>query len=186
MNMIENGLNNLWATPIYKSHIEYSDEIISYILSTHTNPSFSKSLNIIGKNIFDDVNLKSFKETHIIPKFHEYCKPYFDLYDKDFDIKGWLGGYSAGYSMPKHNHSGSQISGIFYLLVDDKGGDLILHDPRTNANRGYKDELLSMFKSITFKPKTNDVIIFPSFLYHNVEMYKGSIRLALPVDLIIY
>jgi hypothetical protein len=28
--------------------------------------------------------------------------------------------------------------------------------------------------------------MFPSFLYHNVETFKGKIRLAMPVDLTIY
>ena len=89
--------------------------------------------------------------------------------------------------MPKHNHSGSHLSAVFYLLCEEKnGGNIVLHDPRTNANRGYIDEFQSMFEKIKFTPSSGDVLIFPSFLYHNVETFNGKMRLAMPVDLTIH
>ena len=89
--------------------------------------------------------------------------------------------------MPKHNHSGSHLSAVFYLLCEEKnGGNIVLHDPRTNANRGYVDDFQSMFDKVRFTPSSGDVLIFPSFLYHNVETFNGKMRLAMPVDLTIY
>jgi hypothetical protein len=69
---------------------------------------------------------------------------------------------------------------------NNKGGELILQDPRFNANRGYKEEFNNWFNNETITPKTGQFIIFPSFLYHNVKTFYGKIRLAMPVDLILY
>ena len=43
-----------------------------------------------------------------------------------------------------------------------------------------------MFEKIKFAPSSGDVLIFPSFLYHNVETFNGKMRLAMPVDLTIH
>ena len=68
----------------------------------------------------------------------------------------------------------------------DKGGSLVISDHRFNANRGYKDEYNKWFEPHTIIPCTGDVVLFPSFLYHNVETFYGKLRLAMPVDLILY
>jgi hypothetical protein len=90
--------------------------------------------------------------------------------------------------MPLHNHSGSYLSAVFYLLCEenDKGGEIVLQDPRFNANRGYKEEYNNWFNNEIMTPKTGQFIIFPSFLYHTVKTFYGKIRLAMPVDLILY
>ncbi len=183
--MIIEGLNHLWPTPVLKTKFETPSGVIEHLLTEYGDAN-KKSANVSGDNLFDDLELVEFRQNIVVPVFKQYCNPYFDLDKKDYDLRAWLTGYGTGYAMPKHNHSGSHLSAVFYLLVDKKGGELILHDPRTNANRGYKDEFNNMFEMERFNPETNDVIMFPSFLYHNVETYTGSLRLAMPVDLILY
>ena len=145
------------------------------------------SANVSGDNILDDPFLKDFK-TFIVSCFSNYCENFnIDLKNKDYDLRAWITGYGTNYAMPKHNHSGSHLSGVFYLLCEEKtGGNIVLHDPRTNANRGYIDEFQSMFEKVRYTPTSGDVLIFPSFLYHNVETFNGKMRLAMPVDLTIY
>ena len=184
--MIVEGLNHLWPTPVFKTKFETPNGIIEHLLTEYSDVN-KKSANVSGDNLFDDLELIEFKQNVVVPIFKQYCNPYFDLDKKDYDLRAWLTGYGTGYAMPKHNHSGSHVSAVFYLLCENNhGGDIILHDPRTNANRGYIPEFDRMFEPIRFTPQTGDVLIFPSFLYHNVETFKGKIRLALPVDLTIY
>lgn len=183
--MIETGLNKFWHTPVYKTNVKFPDEMVNYLLTTYSADK-NVSANVSGGNLFEDTYLINYQE-FIKPVFSVYAGMLgVDLQKKDYDLRAWLTGYGTGYAMPKHNHSGSHISAVFYLLVDEKGGDLILHDPRTNANRGYKDELQSMFEPIRFSPKSGDIIMFPSYLYHSVESFNGKIRLAMPIDLILY
>jgi len=185
--MIVKGLNPTFSTPVYRTNITEDLTGITQHLLTEYGDANKKSANVSGDNIFDDPILNKFKEDHVIPRFRQFCSPYLELYEKDYDIRGWLTGYGTNYAMPKHNHSGSHVSAVFYLLCENNhGGDIILHDPRTNANRGYIPEFSKMFDPIRFTPQTGDVLMFPSFLYHNVETFRGKIRLALPVDLTIY
>lgn len=185
--MIVKGLNSIFSTPVYRYQIlDDLEDVIQHLLIEYGDTKYA-SINVSGDNIFDDPILNKFKKNHVIPTLRNFCNPYLDLYKRDYDLRGWLTGYGTNYAIPKHNHSGSHVSAVFYLLCENNhGGDIILHDPRTNANRGYIPEFKKMFEPIRFTPQTGDVIVFPSFLYHNVEIFKGKIRLALPVDLTIY
>ena len=133
----------------------------------------------------------------IIQEFkREIVKPMFDTYlkqvigvgldnFKEYWFRSWLAGTSSGYKIDPHNHSGASLSAVFYLLCEemDSRGELVLMDPRTNANRGYTTSFLPLFASESVLPTTGDVLIFPSFVYHYSIMFEGKLRLAMPVDL---
>ena len=42
-----------------------------------------------------------------------------------------------------------------------------------------------MFDDKRLEPKTGDVILFPSFIYHGVELFFGKLRISMPVDLVL-
>ena len=107
---------------------------------------------------------------------------------KDFKLKGWLTGTGKNYSSIPHNHKGASLSAVFYIFCEeiDRGGEIYFTDPRQNSNRGYDNQFSSWFESLSFTPKSGDVVIFPSFLYHYVATYRGNIRIAMPVDLFLY
>ncbi len=189
--MIE-GFNYCWPTPIFSGVISNKnllEKTCNYILSNYGD-NIKINSNLIDENILNNDSLIDFKESVIIPAFDEYYKKEFKISvtEKKYHLKAWINGRGFLHSMPLHNHSGSQLSAIFYLMCDemDKGGELVLQDPRFNANRGYKEEYNKWFNIETLTPKTGQFIIFPSFLYHNVKTFYGKIRLAMPVDLILY
>ena len=184
--MIKEGFNDLWSTPVYLTNATIPDTITQHIL-TNYGDSNKISANVSGDNILDDPKLGELKR-FIVSSFENYLNRYdISLKNKDYDLRAWITGYGTNYAMPKHNHSGSHLSAVFYLLCEEKnGGNIVLHDPRTNANRGYVDDFQSMFDKVRFTPSSGDVLIFPSFLYHNVETFNGKMRLAMPVDLTIY
>ncbi len=72
----------------------------------------------------------------------------------------------------RHNHPGSLLSAVVYLQVPEKSGRIIFTDPRpcrimeTGFNRTQESKLAS----ITFEPKVGLMLVFPSWLEHEVEM----------------
>jgi hypothetical protein len=185
------GMNQMWPTPVLKGKMNNKkliDDVINHILLKYGH-SNKISSDILGENLFDDKYFDEFKNKIVLPSFHQFYNAEFNKkLPSNFCLRAWITGYGASYAMPKHNHSGSQLSAVFYLISEDKhnGGKLVLSDPRFNANRGYTNDFLKWFNTEKYLPSSGDFIIFPSFLYHNVETFMGKLRLAMPVDLFIY
>lgn len=167
-----------WKTPIYTSSLLDTEEYVNDILSRYdldNPPSDMDDANIFDSG-FED--LRSEILQHLFSYIENVQQP------DQVHVKSWITGSSKDYSMISHNHSGAQVSGVVYLQAEE-GGDLILSDPRGNANRGYPLEFKDMmeFDRVTIKPETGMIVLFPSFVYHEVPPYKGtSRRIALPVD----
>lgn len=143
--------------------------------------------NILG-NMFNLPILKSFFKEQGVTKFNEYTEKVFN-YTLDVNkcrFKAWSANGAGKYELGFHNHSGAQLSGVFYLMVENSqkfGGKIRFHDPRFNANRGMVDPFKFKHNDFEFCPKTGDFIIFPSYLYHSVSTFHGTTRLILPIDM---
>jgi len=98
-----------------------------------------------------------------------------------YSFSWWVHVYRQGATHHIHNHLGSQFTGILYRATPPVDGELVLHDPRGNANRGYNNNLKHMFDPIILKPEAGDLFIFPSFVWHNVETVK-DMRICMPFD----
>lgn len=154
-----------------------------------TRPTHEK----LGEDLLD-LNIPEVDQwitQEVYPAFDSYLKAIIDRSIADFSgykFRAWLTGTEGNYHLIRHNHSGSTISGTFYLLCEDStsGGDLMLCDPRINANRGYSEVWQKEFDYTKIEPKTGDIYIFPSFLYHYVMPYAGRLRLCVPIDLYLY
>lgn len=147
---------------------------------------------IDGYNIFDDQSpvMEEF-QNKVYQCFDEYLKQTLDKSISDwydYEMKAWITGHGKDYSMTIHNHSGAQLSGVFYVMAEDPaaGGDIVFSDPRTNANRGYDEWFKPMFHRRHIRPTTGDYCIFPSFTYHHVNPYYSTLRICVPVDLFLY
>ena len=183
------GFNDLWPTTAYLGEIDAAtlesvcQTIFSEIDLEHPASDFQ------GFDILEDGGsaLQHFRDAVVWPAFENYLK-HLDIDLNEFPdrkLRSWITGVYKGYMIPAHNHSGASVSAIFYLLCgeQDKGGELILLDSRTNANRGYKDQFKKLFENKTYLPKTGEFLMFPSHVYHHTIPFTGSVRLAMPVDL---
>jgi uncharacterized protein (TIGR02466 family) len=73
-----------------------------------------------------------------------------------------------------HNHPFNYLSGVFYLQVPTDSGALVFHDPRPQAQviapPKKLDESIHTSYRVSWTPKPNDLIFFPSWLNHEVEI----------------
>ena len=182
-------ISNLWPTPFYKSKMEdkYREGFLNHILlkyNLQAPPSDFGSVNILED---DAEEVSMFKQHVIYPAFNKFLEETLGKQINDWEshkLHGWITGSGKDYSINYHNHRGSQISAVFYLLCQEElGGKITFTDPRLNSNRGYDESFLPWFNHHELVPHSGDMVVFPSFLYHFVSTYQGNIRLAIPVDL---
>lgn len=189
---MKTGINTLWPTNVLYGKIEDQAELATLVAELLSLFDIRNPPGDFGDaSIFDTESevLDNFKNNIVLPAFNNYLQEVYNLKLDDFGyhkVKSWITGGSPNYNLANHNHSGSQLTAVFYLMAEstDKGGKLVLVDPRSNANRGYPPKLRSIYNNIEFQPTTGDYLIFPSFLYHYVNTYYApSLRLCVPVDL---
>ena len=72
-----------------------------------------------------------------------------------------------------HNHPFNYLSGVFYLQVPPDSGTLVLHDPRPQSEvlspPKKPGESIHTSSRVSWTPKPNDLIFFPSWVNHEVE-----------------
>ena len=120
-----------------------------------------------------------------VERYTDFLKLHYQLDLKDFkyDIRQWETTPESGYWLAPHNHGHSHFTSIYYEYISGEGGELLLHDPRTNANRGYPQEFGSCFSPYVFEPKTGSTIIFPSYVYHTAAPFMGIVRKAVVTEI---
>lgn len=190
--MLEDGLNLLYPTPLYKTtmDLDFCEEMTNwYLTSEGVHDDLHDDYELVRNNIFmrEDPVIDRFKGI-VTKKFHEFFDVYLqeDMDEYEHYYIGWIN-RSTGYgSMPTHNHSGAHFVSVFYIHSDPEStGNIVLQDPRFNANRGFLPKHQSMFSNIEYTPRTGDVIIFPAFLYHYVKPNNCGLRISCPVDVYI-
>jgi uncharacterized protein (TIGR02466 family) len=187
-------IKQLWSTPFYQSEMssDICDKMTQTILQEYD--LFNTRTELGSTNILDNPHevIQQFKNEVVYPAFNKFLNESLDKSISDWNghrAHGWIARYGTGQSLTHHNHRGSQLSAVFYLMcdnVEDKGGQIIFTDPRQNSNRGYDTTFQEWFKGHEITPKNGDVVVFPSYLYHYVTTYQSNIRIALPVDLFLF
>ena len=78
-------------------------------------------------------------------------------------------------SNERHIHSNNYISAAYYVKAPNNCGDIVFHDPRSEATfRHPKISKLNRLNSNVFmiEPKAGLLVLFPSYLYHSVDLNK--------------
>lgn len=96
-------------------------------------------------------------------------------------IQVWLNVMKKGGHHGHHNHPGSVFSGVFYVQGDEEASPLAFQSPiaffRMHEPRVQRAEDMNAFSALDlFIPvKVNSLLIWPSWLLHNVPLNKSSI-----------
>lgn len=162
--------HEIWPTKIHyeKGNIELVESMLrSEVVSKHENKWF-KDTDSFTEQLYQKI-IAAVSETWAgeMPELSELRLNGNMLYIEPGQNASW-----------HWHHWCNWLSGIFYLQTS-VGGELILHPPAplTNVNKPW-------FSPYEFHPEAGDLLIFPSYLGHEVLPHKGpGTRLCLPFDL---
>ena len=78
-----------------------------------------------------------------------------------------------------HTHPNSFFSGTYYIKTPPQSGALVVHDPRPGVHilmpRRKKDSLPpQLWKEVFFLPQAGRMLIFPSWVWHEVEPHPNT------------
>ena len=172
-----------FATPIFtvdcnnlKSHQELKDTALS-LEKNETGRVISNSggyqSNTFTTN--DPLIYKFWFE--ILPAVQNVVSLYNLGYNYDTDLDNlWFNVNRKHNYNHTHNHTGTEFSGVYYLEVPENSGNLTFNNPNKAANnilfygRDFSDynEFNSLQSHVS--PKKGLLVLFPSFLEHNVDM----------------
>jgi uncharacterized protein (TIGR02466 family) len=170
-------IEDRWATHILQDNIadeDYVLELLNWMLTHYDEwPSNRSDINVFDEG-FDPIYQKA--KTYITQQVKLFSRTLFDT-DQNLRIKCHATNHS---SINLHQHNGAVISGVFYINIPH--GKLRLLDPRLNASRGYPSNFQKYFQSIEIKPKAGDLVMFPSFVWHEVHSEIPQQRILMPFD----
>ena len=89
----------------------------------------------------------------------------------------WINSNKKGDFNKIHNHPCSHFSGVYYLQVQNDGGQLIFYRGDTsNQMVGIQHFIDNADTRTNFEiqPLSNQIIIFPSNLLHTVQPHKSN------------
>ena len=173
----------LFSSPVFHynldNHKELNKELENYILSLkNQNKEGQKKSNIGGWHspFFDIENNNVAKKfANIMEKFYK------DVIMSDMGWKYenqkvnieamWSIINKKGSFNIQHNHPNSYLSAAYYVRHPEKSGGIKFYDPREQKSMRYPKIIKhGEFSSATvqIEPQEGDLLIFPSYLYHDV------------------
>ena len=97
------------------------------------------------------------------------------------EITSWLQFNQPGSFFVRHDHYGALVSGVLYLQVPENSGDIMFHNPiearrvsNTFFERVKKEDNQYNYSHIKYTPVVGEMLIFESWLQHNVEQNKSD------------
>jgi len=180
---LQYGISGLFPIPVYvvKRDTNLSPKEEKEIRKIEREGMYKNAGNSNSNNnyIFNNndnlKNLKQFCEQQIKIYVKEVIVPKVEL---DFYItQSWLNVTKPGEFHHEHSHPNSIISGVFYISTEED--DKITF---TDPNRKIKEKILfeqkefNLWNSITwfFPVKNNELVLFPSWLDHKVDINENA------------
>jgi len=193
----------LFATPIYKTLCgnavrlqsltnyllkQQSTESFKNIDSPQASPAgvFESHFNLFDVQAPEIQSLKSVLYKHLMQYLVEVngLKPS-DLEQLSFTNESWVHITTKGGYFQTHNHPMAAVSLVYCVapgeegLDDKENGSFVMHDPRQSASMYIDPANHKMIRPYSFdggrfRFKADELLIFPSYLYHSVEPYTGD------------
>lgn len=173
----------LFPTPLYLCNAKYYTNDVINLDNINYDEFYDNGLESSGKVLVsNDQNILTNKKYSVIKKYCDdaICDYTYNILGVSSKIKpiltcSWmLIGY-PGAVTGNHLHQNSVFSGIFYIKSSETSGDLVLSQPSfipTSFSTTIRPEIenhnIFNSKNFVYTPKDNDIVIFPSHVYHEV------------------
>ena len=175
-------LQSLFITPIMMTEIKGHGHLIDrlYEIKAKDEKGMPRS-NVGGWHSHDELYKdEEFKSTvgDILYKAKE-CFGHLDVQEKYVPEMTGLWGIinPPGSRNNVHTHPYNYLSGVYYLKVPQKSGNLVFLNPRPQdevlSPPKKKEASIHLAHSVDYEPKENSLIFFPSWLQHEVQ-YNNS------------
>jgi uncharacterized protein (TIGR02466 family) len=176
-------INHIFSTPV---------KIISLNNINEINIKLAKAMTLGFEYNFTD-NLNEEDSIYLEKLFKDEAELFLnELYPHKIDLilsKSWINSTKKYEFQTPHEHSGNTVIAVYYINTNENSGDLLLHDPRgaidfiPSIEKDSKGNKLSGRSFVRVKPKTGDLILFPSYLVHSVEPnMTDDIRISLAMN----
>ena len=165
----------------------FPSSIVTSTIEKNTDV-LKKETNFVNSNYQEDTGNNDFRILKKYPKVKKILLEKFKKvareklgYSNDFAIStSWITKIETGGEVQQHCHKNSFYSGIYYYdeYEQNKGGKLELQSPLINLRDFYlipKDWNHSNSNVIEISPIKNLLVLFPSYLFHRVLTYHGTI-----------
>ncbi len=177
-------VRNLFPVPIFhyklENYKETNKELLNYILelqkndkigNTHSNRGGWHSPNFDLVKPGPPINfINSFKDflKHII--VDEFGWEY--VPNKQRIVAMWAIINKKNSFNIMHNHQNCYLSASYYVKKPERSGNISFFDPVEPKTYRYPEKEKGTFYSnqvVTLKPEEGELLVFPSYLYHDVE-----------------
>lgn len=108
----------------------------------------------------------------------------------NFRILSWINCSPPGSHNSAHVHPGAEISGVLYISVPSDSGKIVFRDPRPQAemsqlNMRLGKSIPSFNPRFEVTPEQGDLLLFPSWLMHQVEPGVGQhgLRISMAINI---
>ena len=181
---IEVRITGIFPVPIYQTTLsrELSTEEKNFLNNLEKTKN---AYNYNSKNnyVLDEKPLASLKEDLFL-RVDDYFQKIITPKDNvsPYITQSWVNWTQSGEEHPKHAHSNSIFSGVFYIDADEEYDSIVFFKRHTYESLSIEPNEFHLFNSESwnFKVKTGDIILFPSTLGHKVESKIGdNIRTSL-------
>lgn len=146
INRVDNEIPSIWNCEVITSYFHRKQ---------------LKEQDFFTKEIIESVIKKPLLNFYNLPNCPTRKKP------KDYVLKEiWFNSYKPGYYQETHDHSGTTISGIYLLELNEPNTTIFLNYSPSTCQ--YAETIRPLYE--TRHIKEGNVILFPSELTHSVEV----------------
>ena len=178
--MSEQRVFALFSTPLYVNNVgDFARpdlRSLEYATAAETGGVYnfrtSVDKNVLHRPEFKAVHDLVMKEVDVYA--HGLCGVSHNVHF--YVTNSWVNVHTRGQAAGQHIHGNSLISGVLYLQVAEATGDLVFHRdvlsliPFPPALDLDMDSFnLYNCKSWSYRPKTNDICLFPSVVMHSAD-----------------
>jgi uncharacterized protein (TIGR02466 family) len=171
---LKNGIESVFATPIYFAMIDNVDNVKKEYEEIKESLNFFDTPDMWGRpqklttqsfedNIIDNRNMKIVGKTidHHLQIFLEAL----NLPRKKYRWTSWITANSKGEYAPVHNHLNADISGVYYYQTNQKDGSIFFLTPTL----AMTNSIFTKFSdNVYVKPEEGKLLMFPGWLQHGV------------------